>query len=219
VAILKPEHLFAQADRLIATRAGRPRQADIRRAISAAYYGIFHAILTAAADQFVGVTNRDRSQYGLVYRSVSHQWLRDLCREVQKPTLPTKLQHYAPSNGFGPNIVAFGAAVLELQQKRHDADYNVMIRMNRSDATLAITMARAALTRFKKASALGEWHFLFSCCFSHAHRSRAGEHPMTTSKVDDLRQPRSSIQATFGCLLGRMCGRLVLADASADLTN
>jgi uncharacterized protein (UPF0332 family) len=153
VAILKPEHLFEQADRLMATRTGRPRQADIRRAISAAYYGIFHAILTAAADQFVGVTNRDRNHYGLVYRSVSHQWLRDLCRDVQKPTLPAKLQPYAPSNGFGPNIVAFGAAVLELQQKRHDADYNVTIRMNWSEATSAVTPAKAALTRFNKAGA------------------------------------------------------------------
>src|SRR6516225_6669624 len=82
VAILNPDHLFEQAEELISPRAGRPRQVDVRRAISAAYYAIFHAIITAATDQFVGVTNRDESRYGLVYRSVDHRWLRELCTEV-----------------------------------------------------------------------------------------------------------------------------------------
>ena len=152
MAIFNPDHLFEQANKLISAQAGRPRQADIRRAISAAYYAIFHATITGAADQFVGVTNRDRSRYGLVYRSVSHAWLRDLCKEVQKPTPSNKFKPYAPRTGFGPNITAFAAAVVELQEKRHSADYDVMIRMNRSDAALAIATAQAALRRFGKAS-------------------------------------------------------------------
>jgi uncharacterized protein (UPF0332 family) len=160
VAILNPDHLFEQASKLISAQAGRPRQADIRRAISAAYYAIFHATITAAVDQFVGVTNRDRSRYGLVYRSVSHAWLRDLCKEVQKPTLSNRFKPYAPSIGFGPNITTFAAAVVELQEKRHSADYDVMVRVNRSDAALAIATARAALKRFSKASRTRRLAFL-----------------------------------------------------------
>jgi uncharacterized protein (UPF0332 family) len=151
VAILNPDHLFDQADRLIASQAGRPRQADIRRAISSAYYGLFHGIITAAADLFVGVTNRDESRYGLVYRSVGHDRLRDLCKEAKKQTPADRLKPYVPKNGFGADIGAFAQALLELQEKRHDADYNVMIRMNRSDATLSIRTARAALARFANA--------------------------------------------------------------------
>jgi len=151
VAVLNPNHLFEQANKLITIQVGPPRQVDIRRAISAAYYAIFHATITAAADRFVGVTNRDTSRYGLVYRSVNHAWLRDLCKEVQKPTLSNKFKPYAPSNGFGPNITAFAAAVVELQEKRHAADYDIMIRMNKSDAVLAISTAKAALRRFNKA--------------------------------------------------------------------
>ena len=160
MAILNPDHLFEQASKLISAQAGRPRQADIRRAISAAYYAIFHATITASVDQFVGVTNRDRSRYGLVYRSVSHAWLRDLCREVQKPTLSNRFRPYAPATGFGSNITAFAAAVVELQEKRHSADYDVMIRVNRSDAALAIATARAALKRFSKASRTRRLAFL-----------------------------------------------------------
>jgi hypothetical protein len=161
VTILNSEHLFEQADKLISPPpAGPPRQVDIMRAISAAYYGVFHATITAAADQFVGVTKRSTSQYALVYRSVDHGWLRTLCEEVKKSTLTAKYAPHAPSNGFGPNIVAFSAAVLELQEKRHAADYDPMIRVKSSDAILAVRTARAALSRFKKASSTRRKAFL-----------------------------------------------------------
>ena len=148
MAILNPEHLFEQGERLVTSDAGRPRQADVRRAISAAYYGVFHSIITAAVDHFIGVTNRNAVQYGLAFRSVDHGWLRDLCKEVQKPTLTRKFKPYEPRGGFGQNIVAFGAAVVQLQEMRHAADYDVMVRMTRSDAIVAIRTARAALRRF-----------------------------------------------------------------------
>jgi uncharacterized protein (UPF0332 family) len=160
VAILNPDHLFEQAEKLISPAAGRPRQVDIRRAISAAYYAIFHATIAAAVDQLIGVTNRDQSRYGLAYRSVNHAWVRDLCKEIQKPTLSNKFKSYAPSQGFGPNVAAFAAAVVDLQEKRHSADYDVMIRMNRSDAALAIATGRAALNRFSTASELQRSAFL-----------------------------------------------------------
>jgi hypothetical protein len=73
VAILNPDHLFEQADKLIAPQIGRPRQADVRRAISSAYYGIFHAVATKAVDQVIGATNRDKAHYGLAYRSIANK--------------------------------------------------------------------------------------------------------------------------------------------------
>lgn len=166
MAIFNPDHLFEQADKLITPQVGRPRQADIRRAISAAYYGVFHAATTMAVDQFVGATNRDESRYGLAYRSVDHRWLQELCKEVQKPTLSSRFRTYAPPEGFGANISAFAEAVVELQEKRHSADYDVMVRMNRSDAALAIATARAALGRLDQASQQERLAFLSLLLFS-----------------------------------------------------
>jgi uncharacterized protein (UPF0332 family) len=166
VAILNPDHLFEQADKLITPQTGRPRQVDIRRAISAAYYAIFHAAITAAADQFVGMTNRDESRYGLLYRSVDHKWLRELCKEVQKSTPSSNFRPYTPPGGFGADIAAFAVAVVALQVKRHTADYDVTVRMNRSDAVLAIAEARAALGRFDRASQQQRLAFLSLLLFS-----------------------------------------------------
>jgi len=106
-----PDHLFEQADQLLAQISGAPRQTDLRRAISNAYYGVFHATLVAAANEVVGVTYRHTARYALVYRSVSHGALRELCVAVSKSTMPAKYRPYEPRKGFGDNIRAFAAAV------------------------------------------------------------------------------------------------------------
>jgi hypothetical protein len=55
VSILSPEDLIAQAAKLIRPPPkGPPLQVDLRRAISAAYYGVFHATLIAVADTLIG---------------------------------------------------------------------------------------------------------------------------------------------------------------------
>jgi len=59
LALINPEHLFSQVDAfLLQIGRGSLRQADLRRTFSNAYYGLFHAILTAAADEAVGRTRR-----------------------------------------------------------------------------------------------------------------------------------------------------------------
>lgn len=165
MAVLNPDHFFEQANRLISGQTGPPRQVDIRRSISAAYYATFHATITAAVDQFVGITNRDRSRYGLVYRNVTHAWLRDLCKEVQKPVLSSKFKPHAPVIGFGRDIMVFAEAMVQLQEKRHSADYDVMVRMNKSDAILAIKTAKAALRHFGNASKIQRQAFLILLLF------------------------------------------------------
>ena len=153
MTIPNPEHLFQQAERLAAPRQGSPsRQADLRRAISAAYYGIFHFVLAAVADEFVGATQRASLRYALVYRSIEHRALRSLCGEVKKHRVSAGLAAYIPAAGFDRNIQVFAAAAFELQQKRHIADYHPQPRFRREDATLAIEAARDGVRAFGLAS-------------------------------------------------------------------
>jgi ATP phosphoribosyltransferase regulatory subunit HisZ len=120
--------------------------------MSSAYYGVFHAILTAAADGFIGRTKRSTSHYQLVYRSVDHRSLRSLCVDVRKSQLPAKYLQYVPSSGFGTNIKAFATAVIDLQEKRTSADYDPSFRATSSEAVAIIRTARSALHSFEKAS-------------------------------------------------------------------
>jgi hypothetical protein len=133
---------------------------DIRRAISSAYYGLFHATLAYVADQFVGSSKRATGQYSLVYRSVDHASLRNLCQEVQNRRATSKIAQYGPAGGFAPDIQSFAATALELQLRRNTADYDPLPRYRRSDALLAIGTARGALARLKAASSAQREAFL-----------------------------------------------------------
>jgi hypothetical protein len=93
-----PERLFEQADALINEYKS---ETDLRRAISTAYYGVFHFILRNVAD----TGNRSTNLYSMVYRSIEHKPLRDLCI-----TLGSKKKSYAPIGGFGP-VVEFAKLV------------------------------------------------------------------------------------------------------------
>jgi hypothetical protein len=160
LTILDPEHFLAQAERLIVPPVGRPRQVDLRRAISNAYYCVFHAILGASADHFVGRSKGSTPQYTLVYRSVDHGSLRSLCAELKNRRLTQKIASHAPESGFDPDIQALAKFVLELQEKRIAADYDPGIRVKALDARLAVEAARTALRHLDQAGVASREAFL-----------------------------------------------------------
>jgi len=152
MTIPNPEHLFQQAERLAeSASAGPTRQADLRRAISSAYYGLFHFILTCLADEMVGVMQRGSGRYTLVYRSIDHRALKDLCLEAQKATPSRKFATVMPPLGFGPDIQIFAVKTYELYESRNRADYDPQPRFVASDARLAIDAARTARLHFMQA--------------------------------------------------------------------
>lgn len=141
MSVINPDHLLDQAANLVApSAAGAPRQVDLRRAISNAYYSVFHAIATSLADQFV-----------LVYRTLEHRALARLCEDLNKRNPPAKFAPHLPANGFAPNLTSFFAAVKDLQEKRHSADYDPAIKFHIAEAALAISTARSAIGRFQAA--------------------------------------------------------------------
>jgi uncharacterized protein (UPF0332 family) len=161
VTILNPEHLLEQSERLIQRGvAGAPRQVDLRRAVSSAYYSVFHATMTAAADNLMGRTRRSSAQYALAYRSIDHKSLRDICEEIRRPTLRDRYKPYEPAGGFGNDIRAFAQYLLGLQQKRHAADYDPAIRFASSEARASVSAARGALIHLQNASDMQRTAFL-----------------------------------------------------------
>ena len=151
MSLIQPAHLLDQAETLIASRgAGALRQTDIRRALSAAYYALFHAILTAAADEAVGRSLQGGPLWALAYRSVTHRWLKEVCDEIAKPTPPKRLARFVPDGGFGNHVETIARAISDLQDKRHAADYDPAKTFLRLDAEAAIKTARSAIQRLSK---------------------------------------------------------------------
>ena len=76
--------LLVTARQLAKARPSKPRQADLRRAVSTSYYAAFHALAQDCADRLVGTT-RQRSEpaWRQAYRALDHvnlaqQAVRDL---------------------------------------------------------------------------------------------------------------------------------------------
>jgi hypothetical protein len=136
---MNPEHLLDRADLLIdpGTPLGRPRQADLRRAISNAYYAVFHFTLAAIADFVLGKAAPKDDSYARVYRGLDHGDLKNRSNDVR---------------AIGGQVKAFIDAALTLQNDRHEADYNPLFKVTKSDALTKVKLARSAIASFKGAS-------------------------------------------------------------------
>jgi len=53
-----PDHLLEQAHHLAKRERNRPRQASLRRAVSTAYYALFHLLISEAASNWKRVEHR-----------------------------------------------------------------------------------------------------------------------------------------------------------------
>ena len=93
---------------------GRPRQTDLCRAVSAAYYAMFHTLARCCADMLAGSTPATRSNpaWRQTYRALEHGLARQQCN------------NQTVMRRFPPEIRKFGEVFVAMQRLRHTADYD-----------------------------------------------------------------------------------------------
>ncbi len=125
--------MIVTARKLANASPQKPRQADLRRAVSTAYYALFHAMAKDAADVLVGVgPDRPDKAWAQVYRALQHGDAKNACAQVRKL-------------GFPATIVTCADTFVTLQESRHSADYDPDHRVLRADAISAIKQANNAI--------------------------------------------------------------------------
>ena len=94
--------------------AGRHRQAELCRAVSTAYYAMFHALARRCADLIVGATpaRRDQHAWRQTYRALEHGHTKNQCSNRRL------------MSGLPSPIREFGEWFVEMQRHRHFADYD-----------------------------------------------------------------------------------------------
>jgi hypothetical protein len=153
LAIPNPQHLLEQADRLRgAGQFAKPRQVDLRRAISSAYYAVFHHVLITCADEFVGRSLRGEPRYSLVYRHIEHRSIKRVCDEVSRQSLSSKYGRFMSSRRFDPRIREFANGFIRLHEMRHEADYDPEQYFSAVDAMFGIYLASHAIGSLSTAS-------------------------------------------------------------------
>jgi hypothetical protein len=126
-------------------------ETDLRQAVSAAYYALFHYTLRAAADLVIGAANRNIPRYNLAYCSIDHKRLKILRDQLRGKAPNEVVLPYAPPGGFG-QIAVFARLVVNLQEERHRADYHPIARFDEARTLQAISNARDAIRHFEAAS-------------------------------------------------------------------
>lgn len=133
-------HLIVTARKLAKGSPRRPRQADLRRAISTAYYAVFHGLAENAANHLVGSasTSRNSPAWAQLFRTLDHGLAKARCESAQ-------------ARAFSAPICACADAFVQLQISRHRADYDPLVRFSRADALDAVALAERALTSLRGA--------------------------------------------------------------------
>ena len=140
------DSLLEQSRELAGQYKGRPRQANLRRAVSGAYYSLFHLLCDDAAGTFIGKGSKDAKMRGLMTRAFVHTQLRQACLDVGTRTPSPILQpFFAALNPLGsPELQRLARAFVELQSRRHRADYDLSIPFTRAEVLLLLQDAQQA---------------------------------------------------------------------------
>lgn len=138
---MRAPDLICVANDLIALNKGKPKQAHLRRAVSTAYYALFHALAKCCADTLIGSSGADRSPeaWAQVYRALEHGFAKHACTGGNRiAKFPKEIQDFA--NAF-----------VTMQSKRHDADYDPNAKFFKSAVLLDVQAATSVIADFNAA--------------------------------------------------------------------
>ena len=156
---LNPDDLIRIARHLasggVGGRRGRPRQTELRRGLSAAYYALFHALARCCADTLVGSTlpRRRQQAWERAYRSLQHTFAKDQCNNQRE------------MRQFPVEIQDFGRWFVVIQRYRHQADYAPEVTFTRSQVLDLVNEAERVIKGLRAATTIDQRAFAVHVLF------------------------------------------------------
>lgn len=140
------DELLEQARHLATRERVHPKQASLRRAVSAAYYALFHLLIDEATSTLVAV----QALHARFARGFAHADMKD-CSKAYASLTPSPAQLANLSGGLAipAELQQVASAFVELQEARHEADYNVGIRFTRMQVNDLVALADAAFVSWQ----------------------------------------------------------------------
>ncbi|MCB9766722.1 MAG: hypothetical protein H6752_00895 [Candidatus Omnitrophica bacterium] len=133
--------------RSLATRdRGRPKQASLRRAVSTAYYALFHLLIREATQRLLRGPALDDHRPSLA-RAFKHRSMKRASLAIQSGgTLKYFGSVAAPSE-----LRVVADAFVTLQEARHHADYDLSTPFTRTETLTLVNQAEFAFECWKEA--------------------------------------------------------------------
>jgi uncharacterized protein (UPF0332 family) len=135
------DDLLQQAVELVHKEPENPKQASLRRAVSTAYYALFHLLISEA------VANWGEADFRApLERAFDHATM----KKASSAILNAKT---FPFVGEDPAVIeklrVVAQVFMELQEQRHEADYNNTIVWTRTNALSQVEKVGKAFTEWK----------------------------------------------------------------------
>lgn len=165
------EELLALAERTATVDISRPRQANLRRAVSTTYYAVFHFLVDEACRAQFGTQHADQAYRHALGRAFAHTVMKESCRRFGAGTLKESVIKGLPRDASGnyaiPNEIQNIAMLFtELQEMRHLADYDRSERFRRLEVLKLIDQARRRMADFRDLSTSNDRKFFLACLWA-----------------------------------------------------
>lgn len=142
-----PGDLLDQARDLARKEPRKPRQASLRRAVSVAYYSFFHLLVAEASRAIAGGSSLCRC---LTARAFNHSEMKEASKAFAGGTFPSHVEFALGSQGMAPELRLVAEVFHELQQARHEADYDTSRRFTRWEARALVAQAEQATQSWRR---------------------------------------------------------------------
>lgn len=147
------DDLLAQARILVNFDTRRPKQASLRRAVSTAYYALFHLLTAACIQKFVPAAPKGLGPR--IGRSLNHHDMKEVCVPIFRNTPGAILQGLVDV-GFSVEIQNVAKAFVNLQEARHSADYDTTAVHSRLNTIEFLNQAERAFGDWRAVQASDE---------------------------------------------------------------
>ena len=152
---IEPARLLDAAERLAPPQVapGRPPYTAHRRAVSTAYYAVFHAISARVAEQ--AFPSADALFRQRVRRWIGHDDIKTVARWITQmragggAQLPPHIRDLLAARQIGTGTAAIASGFLELNDKREQADYDHEAVFSRAETLRLIALARRLVGRIE----------------------------------------------------------------------
>ena len=134
-----------------------PINDELRKAISCAYYALFHALCNCVAEQWIGFDEelRGSDAWVLAYRLLEHGKIKAACIKISNSKIiPQELKTVAQ-------------VFLIVQSMRHRADYDPRSRFSLVGTLEAINSVEEAIRKLMNADANDRMAFISFLAFPH----------------------------------------------------
>ncbi|MDZ7858219.1 hypothetical protein [Sphaerotilus sp.] len=139
--------LLEQASFLCGRERKRPKQASLRRAVSSAYYALFHLLIEASVAHFG--SRSPMALRRLMARAYSHGDMLAACKHLALGTPPPHLSALL-ATPVEADLRLIATAFVELQDQRHRADYDLSAGFTRIGVDMLITKVEDAFQAWER---------------------------------------------------------------------